>query len=39
MKYSSSGLIGQTMKAGAIVAALVLSTSAGHAQSQSVCGL
>jgi hypothetical protein len=33
MKYAGSGLIGQTVKAGAVVAALVLSTSAGHAQS------
>ena len=33
MRYAGSGLIGQTVKAGAVVAALVLSASAGHAQS------
>ena len=38
MKYTGSGLIGQTMKASAIVAALVLSTSAGHAQSPHFAG-
>lgn len=32
MKHIGSGLIGQTIKASAVVAALVLSTSAGHAQ-------
>jgi len=38
MKYAGSRLIGQTMRAGAIVAALVLSTSAGHAQSPHFAG-
>ena len=38
MKYAGSGLIGRTVKAGAIVAALVLSTSAGHAQSRPFAG-
>ena len=38
MKYAGSGLIGQTIKASAIVAALVLSTSAGHAQSPPFAG-
>jgi hypothetical protein len=33
MQYAGSGLIRQTVKVSAIVAALVLSTSAGHAQS------
>ena len=38
MNYPTSGFIGQTMKAGAIVAALVLSTSTGHAQSRPFAG-
>jgi hypothetical protein len=38
MKYAGSGLIGQTMKAGAIVAALALSTFAGYAQSSPFAG-
>ena len=38
MKCSGSGLIAQTAKAGAVVAALVLSTSAGHAQSRPFAG-
>ncbi len=38
MKYAGSGLIGQTIKAGAIVAALALSTSAGYAQSSPFAG-
>jgi hypothetical protein len=38
MKCLGSGLVGQTMKASAIVAALVLSTSAGHAQSGPFAG-
>jgi hypothetical protein len=33
MKCLGSGLIGRALKAGAVVAAVVLSTSAGHAQS------
>ena len=38
MKRSGSGLIGQTMKSVAVVAALVLSMSAGHAQSNPFAG-
>lgn len=38
MKCSGSGLIAQTAKASAVVAALVLSTSAGHAQSRPFAG-
>src|ERR1700685_658529 len=38
MKCLGSGLIGQTVKAGAVVAALVLSTSAGHAQARPFAG-
>ena len=38
MQYTGSSLIGQTIKASAIVAALVLSTSAGHAQSPPFAG-
>src|ERR1700685_4398918 len=38
MKCLGSGLIGQTVKAGAVVAALVLSTSAGHAQTSPFAG-
>jgi hypothetical protein len=38
MKRLGSGLIGQTIKAGAVVAALALSTSAGHAQSRPFAG-
>jgi hypothetical protein len=38
MRYSTSGLIGQTIKASAVVAALVLSTSTGHAQSRPFAG-
>ena len=38
MKYSTSGSIGQTLKASAVVAALVLSASAGHAQSSPFAG-
>jgi len=33
MKRLDSGLIGSTIKASAVIAALILSTSAGHAQS------
>jgi hypothetical protein len=39
MKRLGSGLIGQAVKAGAVVAALVLSTSAGHAQARPFAGL
>ncbi len=38
MKRLGSGLIGQIVKAGAVIAALVLSTSAGHAQSRPFAG-
>jgi hypothetical protein len=38
MKCLGSGLIGQAVKAGAVVAALVLSTSAGHAQARPFAG-
>ena len=38
MKCLGSGLIGQAAKAGAVVAALVLSTSAGHAQARPFAG-
>jgi hypothetical protein len=38
MKHFGSGLIGQTIKASAIVAVLVLSTSAGHAQTRPFAG-
>ena len=38
MKRLSSGLIGQAVKAGAVIAALVLSTSAGHTQSRPFAG-
>lgn len=38
MKYLGSSLIGQAAKAGAVVAALMLSTSAGHAQSRPFAG-
>ena len=38
MNHSPWGQIKQTMKAGAIAAALVLSTSAGHAQSPPFAG-
>jgi hypothetical protein len=38
MKHIGSGLIGQTIKASAIVAALVLSTSSGHAQTRPFAG-
>src|SRR5579872_5849446 len=38
MKFSGSGLVGQAIKAGAVVAALVLSTSAGHAQASPFAG-
>jgi hypothetical protein len=38
MKRLGSGLIGQTVKAGTVIAALVLSTSAGHAQSHPFAG-
>jgi hypothetical protein len=39
MKRLSSGWIGQAVKAGAVIAALVLSTSAGQAQSPPFAGL
>lgn len=39
MKCLGSGLIGHAVKAGAVVAALVLSTSAGHAQARPFAGL
>ena len=39
MTCLGSGLIGQAAKAGAVVAALVLSTSAGHAQASPFAGL
>jgi hypothetical protein len=38
MKRLGSGLIGQTVKAGAVIAALALSTSAGYAQSRPFAG-
>ena len=38
MTYAGSSLIGQTIKAGAVLAALVLSTSAGNAQSPPFAG-
>jgi hypothetical protein len=38
MKRLGSGLIGQAVKAGAVLAALVLSASAGHAQSRPFAG-
>jgi hypothetical protein len=38
MKHINSGLIRQTVKASAIVAALVLSTSSGHAQTRPFAG-
>jgi hypothetical protein len=38
MKCLGSGLIGQAAKTGAVIAALVLSTSAGHAQSRPFAG-
>jgi hypothetical protein len=38
MKRLGSGLIGQAVKAGAVIAALVLSTSAGQAQSRPFAG-
>src|SRR6202020_2230261 len=38
MKHINSGLIRQTIKASAIVAALVLSTSSGHAQTRPFAG-
>src|SRR6202040_3249308 len=38
MKRLGSGSIGQIVKAGAVIAALVLSTSAGHAQSRPFAG-
>jgi hypothetical protein len=38
MKQLGSGLIGQMMKAGAVAAALALSTSAGYAQSRPFAG-
>jgi hypothetical protein len=38
MKHLSLGSIRQAMEAGAVVAALVLSTSAGHAQSSPFAG-
>ena len=38
MTYFGSGLIAQTMKASAIVAALALSTSAAHAQTRPFAG-
>jgi hypothetical protein len=38
MKVLGSGLIGQVAKAGVIAAALILSTSAGHAQSLPFAG-
>jgi hypothetical protein len=39
MKCLGSGLIGQAVKTAAVIAALVLSTSAGHAQSPPFAGL
>lgn len=39
MSWLGSGLIGQAVKAGAVVAALVLSTSASHAQARPFAGL
>src|SRR5579862_3885952 len=39
MTCLGSGLIGQAAKAGAVVAALALSTSAGHAQARPFAGL
>jgi hypothetical protein len=39
MKCLGSGLIGQALKTAAVIAALVLSTSAGHAQSPPFAGL
>ncbi|WP_298252417.1 hypothetical protein [Bradyrhizobium sp.] len=38
MKCSGSGLVGQTIKASAVIATLVLSTSAGHAQARPFAG-
>ena len=38
MKCLGSGLIGQVIKAGAVVVALVVSTSAGHAQTRPFAG-
>ena len=38
MKHIGSGLIGQTIKASAIVVALVMSTSSGHAQTRPFAG-
>jgi hypothetical protein len=38
MKCLGSGLVGQAVKASAVVAALVLSTSVGHAQAQPFAG-
>jgi hypothetical protein len=38
MRCLGSGLIGHGIKAGAVVAALVLSTSAGHAQARPFAG-
>jgi hypothetical protein len=38
MKYLNSGLVSQAVKAAAVVAALVLSTSAGHAQARPFAG-
>ncbi len=38
MNFLGSGLVGQAVKAGAVVAALVLSTSAGHAQARPFAG-
>jgi|SRR3984957_994780 len=38
MKCLGSGLIGQAVKAGAVIAALVLSTSAGQTQSRPFAG-
>lgn len=38
MKNSSSGLVGQTIRASAVVAALLLSTSTGQAQSRPFAG-
>jgi hypothetical protein len=38
MKHFGSGLIGQAVKAGAVIAALVLSTSTGQAQSRPFAG-
>ena len=38
MKHIGSGLIGQTIKASAIVAALLMSMSSGHAQTRPFAG-